>query len=222
MTPQELLEEAKEELVSDSKSYDGMPSLAKYTVNAAEWYHIPPIASMMNMKEWMPDARVLDVGCGYGTLSIVASNLGWKVDAIDYYFPSIPWRIRQKHGIDMRICNIEYESIPANPETYDLVMMIEVIEHLNGPVKYPLAEIYRVLKPNKFLLIGTPNADVWELEEHSDSWDNYDNQSHTDPFHSRHFTVDDLHEELTSSGFKVLNTTTHRDDKHILCLARKE
>jgi 2-polyprenyl-3-methyl-5-hydroxy-6-metoxy-1,4-benzoquinol methylase len=221
MNPSEYVKSAKDELLSESKKYSGMPSLASYTANAAEWYHLPPTTSMVNISKWMPDARVLDVGCGYGTLSIVASMIGWKVDAIDYYFPHIPWRIRQKYDIDMRICNIEYETIPFDSELYDLVVMIEVIEHLNGPVKYALSEIYRVLKYDRYLLIGTPNADVWELEDGTDCWEDYDNATHTDPYHSRHFTVSELEENLTSVGFEIVSTQLHRDDKHILTLARK-
>ena len=54
--------------------------------------------------------------------------------------------------------NIEEDIFPYPDDTFDLVIFAEIIEHLlNDPCRV-LREIKRVLKPNGFLILTTPNV----------------------------------------------------------------
>ena len=54
-------------------------------------------------------------------------------------------------------------SLPFIDSRFDLVMSLEVLEHLENPAKV-LAEVSRVLKPNGVFIFATPNADYLPLK----------------------------------------------------------
>jgi len=71
--------------------------------------------------------------------------------------------ILRKEGCDVKVlnkedCDLEKDNIPYKDNSFDLVIYAEVIEHLRENHLNTLKEIYRVLKPNGFLLFGTPNS----------------------------------------------------------------
>lgn len=54
--------------------------------------------------------------------------------------------------------DIESELFPIQEEYFDLVLMCEVIEHLDIDPMFTLAEFNRIIKPGKDLVITTPNC----------------------------------------------------------------
>ncbi|HAZ14982.1 MAG: hypothetical protein A2X86_17765 [Bdellovibrionales bacterium GWA2_49_15] len=50
--------------------------------------------------------------------------------------------------------------LPVADETYDVIMAIEVIEHLENP-RATAREWRRILKPNGLLIFSTPNNESW-------------------------------------------------------------
>lgn len=97
-----------------------------------------------------PPARVLDVGAGEGYFSRQLRERGYAVEACDYLqdifkAPEIPF-----HKADLN------ESIPLPDHTYDIVVTIEVLEHIENHVRF-IREMLRVLKPGGLLVMSTPN-----------------------------------------------------------------
>jgi SAM-dependent methyltransferase len=56
------------------------------------------------------------------------------------------------HGLDL-----EYDQIPVEDETYDIVLCCEVLEHMEIDPMFMLAEVNRVLKTTGTLVLTTPN-----------------------------------------------------------------
>lgn len=54
--------------------------------------------------------------------------------------------------------NLEEEIIPAESESYDVVLCFEVLEHLEKDPMFMMSEINRVLKPGGKLFLTTPNC----------------------------------------------------------------
>lgn len=102
--------------------------------------------------------RLLDYGCGWGYISRHASLMGWQVTASDISENelAIARLMHEKSRINKEIiyshCPIESYS----PGTYDVVISIEVIEHVHNPGLY-LSRINNVLKHGGKLIISIPN-----------------------------------------------------------------
>lgn len=105
-------------------------------------------------------ARILDVGCGGGYVMHELYRKGyeniWGFDASESgievsqnSFPEIKDRFEIHDAYQQRLP----ESFPDG--NYDLVISVEVIEHLYSPKKY-LENVNRWLKPGGYLLITTP------------------------------------------------------------------
>lgn len=98
--------------------------------------------------------KILDLGCGEG---IQLQHLGnyfpnASVFGIDYLQENIA--ICQRHNLDCTQGDVYNLTLPDN--AIDAIVFMEVIEHLTEPQK-AIDEIYRILKPNGFLVIGFPN-----------------------------------------------------------------
>lgn len=101
-------------------------------------------------------ARLLDVGCAWGGFSLLArQHLGLEVVGLDRYAELVA--AAQARGIPAFQTDVEREGIPLASSSLDVVWFDSVIEHLYDPTT-ALSEIYRVLKPGGFLLLGSPNV----------------------------------------------------------------
>jgi len=98
--------------------------------------------------------KVLDVGCGMGEFADILRNKGKElvcVDGFDKYYKFV-----LSKGFESYKVNLEYEKIPLEDNSFDLVVSLEVIEHLWNTDNY-LKEINRLLKPGGYALFTTMN-----------------------------------------------------------------
>jgi 2-polyprenyl-3-methyl-5-hydroxy-6-metoxy-1,4-benzoquinol methylase len=107
----------------------------------------------------LPGKKVLDIGCGSGWLARLALNRGFDVTAMD-----ISKKVVEENIWYMGEKNIHYEivqgsatAIPFPDQSFDSVIMTEVLEHLANPA-LALAEIHRVLKSNGTVVLSVPNG----------------------------------------------------------------
>jgi len=101
-------------------------------------------------------ARMLEIGCAWGGFSLlVRQHLGLDVVGLDRYADLVA--AAQARGIPAFQTDVEHEGIPLASNSIDVVWFDSVIEHLYDPT-VALAEIYRVLKPGGYLLLGCPNV----------------------------------------------------------------
>ncbi|MFQ5512798.1 MAG: class I SAM-dependent methyltransferase [Myxococcota bacterium] len=99
--------------------------------------------------------RLLDVGCSVGFFLRVAREAGWEVCGLEVSADTS--RIaRERYGLDVRTGKLEDDG--WDPESFDVVTLWDVIEHLPDP-KAALAAVHRILKPKGLLVFETPNID---------------------------------------------------------------
>jgi SAM-dependent methyltransferase len=101
-----------------------------------------------------PGRRVLDVGCRTGALARYYSG-GNEVVGVDVDRDALD-RARERLGIETAWADVE-EALPFGDESFDAVVMGEVLEHLADPAG-AIAHVYRVLRPHGTLVGSVPNA----------------------------------------------------------------
>lgn len=98
-----------------------------------------------------PGARVLDVGAGEGYFARLAAERGHVVEACDFQqqlfrLPGVPF-----HQADLN------EAIPLPDESFDCVVSIEVLEHLENHTRF-MQELLRVTRRGGTIILTTPNV----------------------------------------------------------------
>jgi 2-polyprenyl-6-hydroxyphenyl methylase/3-demethylubiquinone-9 3-methyltransferase len=103
--------------------------------------------------------RLLDIGCGGGLLSEPMTRLGFQVVAVDASERNIgtasAHAAEQGLAIDYR-CSTAEGLLAANEPAFDLILNMEVIEHVADPGEY-LRSCAKLLKPGGMMIVATLN-----------------------------------------------------------------
>jgi 2-polyprenyl-3-methyl-5-hydroxy-6-metoxy-1,4-benzoquinol methylase len=112
-------------------------------------------------RERLRGAKVLDVGCGLGDFSQRLSDLGADVTACDLGAGLVD-RTRARVGCTAVVADALNLSATFEPESFDIVLSSECIEHTPDP-KRAVREMARLVKPGGCLSISTPNRLWWPV-----------------------------------------------------------
>jgi SAM-dependent methyltransferase len=132
------------------------------------WYY--PMDPMLRLIARLEPTSVFDIGVGYGKWGFLAREmLDWnpgrldrqdwqvRIDGVDVYpydSPLLPWVYDSVRSADV-------VDIVDEISGYDLVIMSDVIEHIDKPIALDL--VRRILASNRNMLISTP-LDFFEQE----------------------------------------------------------
>lgn len=139
---------------------------------------IKPLLETYGTKQGL---SILDVGCGYGSHLNIAAELGWKcfgVELSDY-----ARKIAQSR-LEGRAYIVE-SAADLIPHEFDVVLMLDVIEHFPDP--YPLFfSLFSIgaITPKTRVIISTPNAGSSEAEKDPKTWAYRHPPSHLVYFHA--------------------------------------
>jgi 2-polyprenyl-6-hydroxyphenyl methylase/3-demethylubiquinone-9 3-methyltransferase len=105
--------------------------------------------------------RLLDIGCGGGLLSEPMARLGAEVVGADAAARNIPVaRLHaEKSGLAIDYRHATAETLAEQGERFDIVLNMEVIEHVADPRDY-LRSIHALLKPGGLHVCSTLNRNV--------------------------------------------------------------
>jgi 2-polyprenyl-3-methyl-5-hydroxy-6-metoxy-1,4-benzoquinol methylase len=100
-------------------------------------------------QQYVSGARLLDLGCGWGSNTIVFAKIGYDVDAIDISEENIAStrRLAERYQLAERVrARIETAETLGYPNgRFDVVVGIDILHHVQ--IAEALAEVRRVLKP---------------------------------------------------------------------------
>ncbi len=105
--------------------------------------------------------RILDVGCGRGWLTQLASEYG-SCEGVDPVSGVIAAARRQFPHL--KFYDGELREIPCHPDfqPYDSLVVSEVIEHVPGPEqKAFVLSLGRLLKPGGYVILTTPRGEIF-------------------------------------------------------------
>ncbi len=106
-------------------------------------------------------ATAVEIGCGEGFSTqrlreLLPKNI--KLQASEYVAELVP-KAQQRNPKVSIIEESIYETTYAD-NTFDMVFLLEVLEHLDFPDK-ALQELARIIKPDGFLILGVPREPLW-------------------------------------------------------------
>ena len=143
-----------------------------------------------------PPGRLLDLGCARGTFLQVALKRGWQGVGVDISTSAIEHC--QSLGLDAHCGNLPDLQFAA--ESFDFINMEDSIEHLPDPATM-IKEVYRLLKPNGWLLVRTPDIGSLIARLQGQHWIQIKPAEHI-----YYFSGATLKKLLTLVGFTVVKT----------------
>ncbi|MFX0132587.1 MAG: class I SAM-dependent methyltransferase [Candidatus Hodarchaeota archaeon] len=173
--------------------------------------------------------KILDIGCSKCDILLALQKLGLKkLTGLNLFSFDVNWLSNAQYyeeyfgdsigKIRYITCDVDKESLPFKDSSYDIILMMDVIEHLHDPERV-LLECYRILTSNGLIAIGTCNATnlknrVFALFGKSvyfplDEWLGKSQRINDDNFrrfigHIREYTMQELNYMLKKYGFHVL------------------
>ena len=194
-------------LIDPDASLDKVLTIPKRISDLQNWMGL--LSVMKTSRPGKIDLKVLDYGCGWGTLLLAARGPGVEVVGFDV----TGWKIAWARDQGLTICTSVQELEAHAP--FDVAISTSVLEHLRSPHE-ALADMTSVLKPGSYALItcivpATAGEADWKeirrrlsrglpLRKEINPWE-----------HLNYFTVETLSRLLSDHGFVPVEVRTHPD-----------
>lgn len=147
-----------------------------------------------------PGIKILDIGCGAGSIDFYLGNLGYNVTGIDISSLAIDSCIRTSKNLKLK--NVKFKKIDFPDKTlnekFDFIIFTEVIEHLRDD-QLSIKKIHSLLNPNGILFLSTPsvNAPLYKL--------GITRKFDRRVGHLRRYSKENISNIITQNGFKIIN-----------------
>ena len=146
------------------------------------------------------DISILDAGSGFGQYSyfMASRNRNWKVKAVDVKADQIEdcrnfFKKIRYHHVDFEEADL---TTFVNPDTYDFVLSVDVMEHILEDVKV-FENFYKSMKKGGMVLISTPSD--------KGGSDVHDHDGEENSFIDEHvrdgYNIEEIQEKLKKAGF---------------------
>ncbi len=120
---------------------------------------------LSKVKKSIKKKSILDVGCGGGLATEPLAKKGAEVIGIDENNNNL--KQAKKHALEKSLkinyINTSFDNfIKNNKKKFDLILCLEVIEHVDN-YKKTLEQITKIIKPGGFLILSTINRSLKSL-----------------------------------------------------------
>jgi 2-polyprenyl-3-methyl-5-hydroxy-6-metoxy-1,4-benzoquinol methylase len=142
----------------------------------------------------VPGRRLLEVGANMGLFLSVAAGEGWEARGVE---PS-RWAVeegKRRFGVDLAQGTIE--GLADNEKTADVVVMLDVLEHLVDPLD-GLRKIRGVIEDEGLLVLSTVNLSGLHARARRERWPWFIRS------HLHYFSPETLQAMLTRAGFRMV------------------
>jgi hypothetical protein len=160
-------------------------------------------------------ASVIDIGLFIPVIPIALSKLGYQVASVEklaFYgnaLNDIITLITNRYHVCVYDLDVLTDELPIQA---DIVLLLAILEHLNGTPRYLLGRAKSMVKPDGYMIVEVPNAATLSrrlsfLLKGSPPFPPFADYYHSEyPFsgHNREYTVRDLQFALQQSGLKIV------------------
>ena len=153
----------------------------------AEHYHRYFLA-----RELCRGRDVLDVASGEGYGSALLSQTAKSVVGVEIDPKCVEHATHEYRAANLRYLMGDAVKLPLRDQSVDAVVSFETIEHVSDQAAF-LSEVKRVLRPSGFLLVSTPDLNVYSAPG-----------TEANPYHVRELTELEFRETLKSEFNNVL------------------
>jgi methionine biosynthesis protein MetW len=167
-----------------------------------DWHTNDPAEAAGMIAALVPlNARVLDVGCGTGSVSKIIIETS-RAELIGIEPDSQRVAIARKQGINVHQGVFDEQSAVGFGK-FDVVVFADVLEHLPNPAA-ALRSAYNALKPDGVIIASVPNIAHWSVR-----WNllcgrfDYETCGIMDATHLRWFTEKSIRNLFEISGYRV-------------------
>lgn len=164
--------------------------------NFTYWYNLASLHQAC--KKGFAGLKVLDVGCGVGTISLYLAAQGADVTGIDVSRRAIQLATDARDKIGLRSVKFKQGEVRRQPLTYDIITCFEVIEHVPDEETF-VKTLFANLKPGGRLVLSTPSKQ--NLLFKMGFYTSFDKEVG----HLRRYTKERLRSVLESAGFKIIS-----------------
>lgn len=147
------------------------------------------------LSEKPPGKKFLDVGCSVGFMTEAARMAGCESFGIDIDDTAV--NIAREHFKDCKFETIDIAKLAERGDTFDMVYMSEVIEHVPDPDGF-MAAVSKVMNKGALLYITAPDAGHFGVPREFTKWDMV-----VPPHHLTYLTRDGMKRLLTRHGITV-------------------
>jgi len=141
--------------------------------------------------------RLLDYGSGTGYFPDFMQRKGYSVRGIEIDAEARAYG-NEKFGIDVHAPEALFDLL--QPNSFDVITLWHVLEHLYEPKKY-LSRFHELLAKDGKLIIAVPNHTSKDARAYASDWAAYDV-----PRHLWHFSPATMRKMVGQSGFRVVET----------------
>lgn len=155
---------------------------------------------LKDIERFKKRGRILDIGCSNGFFLDVARRQGWQASGLEISRVFADYA-RKELGLDIKTRKLEEAGFGDN--SFDVVTMWEIIEHLYSPLD-TLKHVKRVLKEDGLLSLSVPNMGSLAFSILKEDWSDFSYLGR----HFSFFTPRTMRRLLDKAGFKVVKVST--------------
>lgn len=148
-------------------------------------------------QEYFPskEAKILDVGSGYGDFLMVLKELGYK-NLFTADIENTAEAIFKENGIDFTRFDATKDTFPFQDDSFDVVNCSHILEHLPSPF-HLLDEAHRILRAGGVFFIMVPD------------WKKHSSEFYDDPTHIHPYTKQSVARALRRADFDSVIVKSH-------------
>lgn len=163
------------------------------------------------IRKYKSQGKLLDVGCAFGLFMEIANEQGWDSYGVELSSYAANFAFRK---FKEKVLIGELDSDAFTNGYFDVVTMVETIEHFPDPIK-TLKQAYRVLSKRGIIFIQTGNIESFRAKLAGKKW-NY----LTLPGHIYYFSPKTIRKYLEIAGFRAIRIIPPSDHERSRLLMR--